>query len=259
MTSARGVGLLPPPKAVIATSLALTMNTECILQHTIELLDDLGFERKDFVEHPGDYAHRGGILDVFSCVGENPVRIEFLDDTIDLPPRIRCALATFHPRPDISAHCYPIFCRRILSVRHRRIFPLPSLTTSHRQPLLCSSSPTRYGPQPFRMLRAKDPSALSNAGHAPLSTQFSVYTRALLLKRPLDRRREAAALVQRKCPAALQDLAERLEAGFQVALACDTQAEMSRLKELLDTAREVAEGEKAADPAQVRMAASCVA
>jgi transcription-repair coupling factor (superfamily II helicase) len=42
-----------------------------------------GFEKKGFVESYGDFAIRGGIVDVFPYAGNNPVRIEFLGDTVD--------------------------------------------------------------------------------------------------------------------------------------------------------------------------------
>ncbi len=46
-------------------------------------LQKIGYERSDMVEGAGQFAWRGGILDVF-CVGqENPYRIEFFDDEID--------------------------------------------------------------------------------------------------------------------------------------------------------------------------------
>lgn len=48
-----------------------------------EVLDDYGFERVDFVYEPGQYALRGGIMDIFSFSGEYPVRVDFFGDEID--------------------------------------------------------------------------------------------------------------------------------------------------------------------------------
>jgi transcription-repair coupling factor (superfamily II helicase) len=42
-----------------------------------------GFERKDFVEAAGDFAVRGGIVDIFPFIGDNPVRLEFSGDTLE--------------------------------------------------------------------------------------------------------------------------------------------------------------------------------
>jgi transcription-repair coupling factor (superfamily II helicase) len=45
-------------------------------------LEDMGFERTGLVEQVGEYAARGGILDLFSFGSEDPVRIEFWGDEI---------------------------------------------------------------------------------------------------------------------------------------------------------------------------------
>ncbi len=42
-----------------------------------------GFKRCDQVELPGDFAHRGGIVDIFGHAHDNPVRIEFFGDQIE--------------------------------------------------------------------------------------------------------------------------------------------------------------------------------
>jgi transcription-repair coupling factor (superfamily II helicase) len=46
-------------------------------------LVDLAYARVDLVTKRGEFAVRGGILDVFSPVGEHPVRMEFLGDEIE--------------------------------------------------------------------------------------------------------------------------------------------------------------------------------
>ena len=48
-----------------------------------ERLVRLGYERSHQVEAKGQYAVRGGILDIFSLTEENPVRIELWGDEID--------------------------------------------------------------------------------------------------------------------------------------------------------------------------------
>ncbi len=50
----------------------------------IATLDKYNFNRKDFVEEPGDYSVRGGIVDLFSENMESPVRIEFFGVTIEV-------------------------------------------------------------------------------------------------------------------------------------------------------------------------------
>lgn len=48
-----------------------------------EMLDAFGFERVDFVEEPGHYAIRGGIVDVFSFSNDYPFRLTFFDDEVE--------------------------------------------------------------------------------------------------------------------------------------------------------------------------------
>jgi len=49
----------------------------------IEKLNAGGYGRSTIVEEPGDYAIRGGILDVFPPMYSDPVRIEFFGDEVD--------------------------------------------------------------------------------------------------------------------------------------------------------------------------------
>jgi transcription-repair coupling factor (superfamily II helicase) len=46
-------------------------------------LADLGFERTDFVYEPGQYAVRGGILDIYSFGNEKPYRVELFGNDVD--------------------------------------------------------------------------------------------------------------------------------------------------------------------------------
>ena len=48
-----------------------------------ERLFEMGFQRVDFVSAPGEFAVRGGIIDVFSFAYQHPYRIEFFDDTVE--------------------------------------------------------------------------------------------------------------------------------------------------------------------------------
>jgi transcription-repair coupling factor (superfamily II helicase) len=56
-----------------------TMKIEVGKEYTVDFLNELlleyGFDRVDFVYHPGQFAIRGGILDVFSFSADHPFRI----------------------------------------------------------------------------------------------------------------------------------------------------------------------------------------
>src|ERR1051326_1848417 len=74
---------VPPPQQFSRTIIEINVGQDCPFQHLIGKLDQIGFERKDFVESYGDFAVRGGIIDVFPYVGENPIRLEFWGDTVE--------------------------------------------------------------------------------------------------------------------------------------------------------------------------------
>src|SRR6185436_2384043 len=46
-------------------------------------LADFGFERTDFVYEPGQFAIRGGILDIYSFGNEKPYRVELFGNEVD--------------------------------------------------------------------------------------------------------------------------------------------------------------------------------
>jgi transcription-repair coupling factor (superfamily II helicase) len=77
------VSLLPAPSEFSRRNFTLTTGGEVPFQELLDRLEGWGFERKDFVEAYGDFAVRGGILDVFPFVGDHPLRIEFFGDTVE--------------------------------------------------------------------------------------------------------------------------------------------------------------------------------
>ena len=56
-----------------------SIETDALLAH----LNTVGYTAADVVEMPGQYALRGGILDVYSPEAERPVRIEFFGDEVE--------------------------------------------------------------------------------------------------------------------------------------------------------------------------------
>jgi transcription-repair coupling factor (superfamily II helicase) len=75
-------------KVVVPDAISMNM----IYMKTGDVLDvddllrklvDLGFERTDFVYEPGQFAIRGGILDIYSFGNEKPYRVELFGNDID--------------------------------------------------------------------------------------------------------------------------------------------------------------------------------
>lgn len=64
-------------------TLKLSIGEQVSLDFVNEMLHEYHFKRVDFVTEPGDFAVRGGIIDVFSFSNDNPYRIEFFGDEVD--------------------------------------------------------------------------------------------------------------------------------------------------------------------------------
>jgi len=83
---------------------ASSLSTNMIHIKTSELLKvdelmkrfvDLGFKREDFVYEPGQFAMRGGILDIYSFGNEHPYRIELFGNEVD-------SIRIFNPETQLS-------------------------------------------------------------------------------------------------------------------------------------------------------------
>jgi len=88
------------PRVIIATGLSLSVPFDMLsdlrsLMTTLrkgsepgrdplmENLHRLGYSHSHYVDEPGEYRKRGGILDLFPAGSENPVRIEFFGDRVE--------------------------------------------------------------------------------------------------------------------------------------------------------------------------------
>src|SRR5256886_2678015 len=70
-----------------------TLDPEPLLRH----LNTVGYTSTDVVEMPGEYALRGGILDVYPPEADRPLRIEFFGDEIE-------SIRKFDPATQRSSH-----------------------------------------------------------------------------------------------------------------------------------------------------------
>jgi len=74
---------LPASSDVSGKIIHLKKGEQAGFTSLLRLLRESGFEQKDFVETHGDFSVRGGILDVFTFAGDNPIRAEFSGDDIE--------------------------------------------------------------------------------------------------------------------------------------------------------------------------------
>ena len=72
-----------PPELLRSLALTLEVGGQADLGQLTDRLLSAGYTRCEQVEGVGQFALRGGILDVFSPLMDQPVRCEFFDDEID--------------------------------------------------------------------------------------------------------------------------------------------------------------------------------
>ena len=83
---ASAAALLPrttAPAKLLASTIDLKPGQDIAPADLAELLVDAGFTREDPADQHGEFAVRGGIVDIFPAGASNPVRLEFIGDTIE--------------------------------------------------------------------------------------------------------------------------------------------------------------------------------
>jgi transcription-repair coupling factor (superfamily II helicase) len=100
-----GLGLLEP--------LTLTVGDEVVFEDVIARLVELAYTRVDMVGRRGEFAVRGGILDIFAPTAEHPVRVEFWGDEVSEMRMF--AVADQRSIPEISIdNVIAVACREVL-------------------------------------------------------------------------------------------------------------------------------------------------
>ncbi|MBQ1604963.1 MAG: transcription-repair coupling factor [Lachnospiraceae bacterium] len=74
---------LPPMDTYKRGVFSITIEDEINVDEIRKKLVMLGYEAVSQVEHPGEFAVRGGIIDIYSLTEENPVRVELWGDEVD--------------------------------------------------------------------------------------------------------------------------------------------------------------------------------
>ena len=72
-----------PPSVLAGCAFTLEVGKEYDLNNLAARLSGAGYSRTSMVEGPGQFAVRGGILDIFSPAADLPVRVEFFGEELD--------------------------------------------------------------------------------------------------------------------------------------------------------------------------------
>jgi len=91
---------VPSEGAIRSRCLHLAVGQNLGPEALVGWLSEHGFLRCDAVDVPGDFARRGGIVDVFSSITTDPVRIEFAGDQIE-------SIRLFEPGTQRSSRAIP--------------------------------------------------------------------------------------------------------------------------------------------------------
>ncbi len=84
LTTVAGASQKVPARAVLAeASFSATVDRTVDVDGLVAWLTAKGFNRASTVIEPGDYAVRGGIIDIFPPGQENPVRLDFFGDVLE--------------------------------------------------------------------------------------------------------------------------------------------------------------------------------
>lgn len=83
ITTATSLGQLVLPFSEFVKHSKLIRRGDDLPSHPAQLFNFLGYETSPVVEDKGHYAIRGGIVDIFSPVDDNPVRIELFGNQVE--------------------------------------------------------------------------------------------------------------------------------------------------------------------------------
>lgn len=72
-----------PPQVLNTVSIILDKGAEYDVENLKKELVDQGYRPVRFVDEPGEFAIRGGIMDVYPFSGQYPIRLEFFGDELD--------------------------------------------------------------------------------------------------------------------------------------------------------------------------------
>ena len=83
------------PKTLSANIISIKVNETISPDNLMELFVMYGFSRTDFVYEPGQFALRGGIMDIYSFGNEKPYRVELFGNEVD-------SIRIFDPETQLS-------------------------------------------------------------------------------------------------------------------------------------------------------------
>lgn len=223
------VSKLSPPVKFKKNIIELASNQNYDFQKLIDKLYEFQFQRKDFVESYGDFAVRGGILDIFPFVGVNPVRLEFWGNTIEsirefdaISQRSIRQLETASVVPDIHYEDVELQCSVF------DYLPENTFIILHQSDLIVSE---------VEELHREGYTNIFDWDYiSEKLSQFSTIKNIDLIKhhtKPIDFSSSAQPAFNKSINRLVDKLSELTFSGYQTYITCDMKEEAERLEELI--------------------------
>src|SRR5712691_1573013 len=241
-----------PPPAARPEPIRIAPGEEVSLEQLAESLALAGYERVDRADERGQFAVRGGLVDVFPTTGREPLRVEFWGDEIE---QMR-AFSPFTQRalhPVDAAVIYPAAERRLDLVE----VSLPDLDRGQTQGPVPADLvlPVPGGPD-LVWLVDEVRAVWEEEGLEPVRIKGAALLDTLPAGQPFAFEAQKPALVARGLAEAENELGAFVRAGHRVVVAFPHQGEALRQQNLLRRidARLLAEGEALAREAELLFA-----
>ena len=214
-----------PPRATRPQPLELAEGIDPGIDALTEQLALAGYERVDRAEERGQFAVRGGIVDVFPTTGREPLRVEFFGDEIE-------AIRAFSPFTQRALH----------PVDQATIFPATERRRDLVEPTLLDEGEARPVPRDLVQVLDRPPDLVwqpdeVRAVWAELGLERSLKRvtelDALPAGQPFAFEAQRPALAARGLSEAENELATLVRAGIRVVVAFPHRGEALRTQNLL--------------------------
>ena len=83
ITSVKNLFEIFPDKFFFNSKNIFSKGSKISTKDIISIVESLNYQKKDHVEKLNEYSLRGGIIDIFTPIYNNPLRVEIFDDTIE--------------------------------------------------------------------------------------------------------------------------------------------------------------------------------
>jgi transcription-repair coupling factor (superfamily II helicase) len=216
---------IPPPRAR-PEPIRIAPGEEVSLEQLAESLALAGYERVDRADERGQFAVRGGLVDVFPTTGREPLRIEFWGDEIE-------QMRAFSPFTQRALH--PVEVAVIYPAAERRLDLVESMLTDDDEPIPVPNDlvlPVPSGPDlVWQMDEVR--TVWEEEGLEPVALKRAAVLDPLPARQPFAFEAQRPALVARGLAEAENELAAFVKSGQRVVVAFPHLGEALRQQNLM--------------------------